>query len=505
MSVAVELSSAQRELLLALLRRYIPDVEVWAYGSRVKWIARPNSDLDLIAFTAPKQRGNVADLKDAFAESDLPFLIDLHVWDDVPERFHETIRKEHVVLQGASGDCDDTRSEWPIVPLGDVVNLKRGYDLAARERQPGSVPIISSSGCSGFHSKAMVQPPGVVTGRYGTIGEVHFVEVPFWPLNTTLYVQDFKGNDPRFVYYLLKTIRYTDYLDKAAVPGINRNDVHRALVSLPPINEQKIIANIMTCLDRSIEALQSSNETLESIAKAIFKSWFVDFDPVRAKAEGREPEGMDAATAALFPDAFEDSSPRPLPRCWRSGSLDECVSFENSSRVPLSSAERSKRKGPFPYYGAAGPIDSVDDFLFDGEYVLVGEDGSVIDPKGKPVIQHVWGRFWVSNHAHVLKPKNGWSVEAILNLLGAVEIVPFVTGAVQPKLSMTNLRRVPVVIPTPGILDSYSRQTDILLSRKRLNAEHIATLVAIRDTLLPRLISGKLRVPEPQKLVEAVL
>jgi type I restriction enzyme S subunit len=147
----------------------------------------------------------------------------------------------------------------------------------------------------------------------------------------------------------------------------------------------------------------------------------------------------------------------------------------------------------------------VDSFLFDGEYLLVGEDGSVVRPNGKPVVQHVWGRFWVSNHAHVLKPKGEWSISALRQLLNVIDIGPFVTGAVQPKLSMTNLKRVPVVIPDPAILSAYAREVQELLVRERLNTETISTLAELRDTLLPRLISGKLRVPEAEDLVEAVL
>lgn len=124
--------------------------------------------------------------------------------------------------------------EWKALQLGDVLELKRGYDLPARDRRPGKVSIYSSSGPSAFHSVCMVKGPGVVTGRYGTIGEVFYAEEDFWPLNTTLYVRDFKGSPPRYIYYLLQNVNFQAYADKAAVPGINRNDVHREPVIHPP-------------------------------------------------------------------------------------------------------------------------------------------------------------------------------------------------------------------------------------------------------------------------------
>jgi type I restriction enzyme S subunit len=166
---------------------------------------------------------------------------------------------------------------------------------------------VSSSGVSDYHSIPKVKGPGVVTGRYGTLGQVYFLTEDYWPLNTTLYVCDFKGNDPRFVSYFLRSVDFLAYSDKAAVPGLNRNHLHQALVSYPTdIAEQRTIAHILGTLDDKIELNQRMNETLEAMAQAIFKSWFVDFDPVRAKAEGRDP-GLPKHIADLFPDRFENS------------------------------------------------------------------------------------------------------------------------------------------------------------------------------------------------------
>jgi type I restriction enzyme, S subunit len=208
------------------------------------------------------------------------------------------------------------RSDWQDCTLGDAITLKRGYDLPAKERRTGTVPIVSSSGFSDLHSKSMVKGPGVVTGRYGTIGQVFYVERDFWPLNTTLYVQDFKGNDRRFVSYMLRTVDFHQFSDKAAVPGVNRNHLHTARIVLPPVPEQVRIASLLQSFDDRNDLLRQTNATLETIAQALFKSWFIDFDPVRAKAEGREPEGMDAATAALFPAEFEESALGLIPKGW---------------------------------------------------------------------------------------------------------------------------------------------------------------------------------------------
>jgi type I restriction enzyme, S subunit len=175
-------------------------------------------------------------------------------------------------------------SDWTACELGDFLTLQRGFDLPTQDRQAGNIPIISSSGISGTHREAKVRGPGVVTGRYGTVGEVFFIEQDYWPLNTTLWVKDFKGNDPRFAYYLLQTIDFHSCSDKSSVPGVNRNDLHRIPLSVPLPDEQKAIARILGTLDDKIELNRRMNETLEAMAEALFKSWLPNFPMVRFKS-----------------------------------------------------------------------------------------------------------------------------------------------------------------------------------------------------------------------------
>ena len=197
MTDAIDLTTEQRNMLNDLLRRFLPGVAVWAYGFRVKWTARPNSDLDLVAFDTPMQRAHLADLKEALAENNLPFPVDLHVWDDVPERFREIICKEYVVLQEAKQPESGSgglgmAGEWRDTTLGEFVTLQRGHDLTDAERRPGTVPVIGAAGQNGFHDKAMARGPGIVVGRSGaSFGQVHYCETDFWPHNTGLYVTDF--------------------------------------------------------------------------------------------------------------------------------------------------------------------------------------------------------------------------------------------------------------------------------------------------------------------------
>ena len=147
-------------------------------------------------------------------------------------------------------------SDWATLPLGQVVTFQRGYDLPHRARKSGEIPIVSSAGVSDFHDVAMVDPPGVVTGRYGTIGELFLISEPFWPLNTTLYVRDFHGNDPRFIYYLLQRFDFASFSGKSGVPGVNRNDLHVETVAVPTnLPEQRAIAAALSDVDALLDGL----------------------------------------------------------------------------------------------------------------------------------------------------------------------------------------------------------------------------------------------------------
>jgi len=171
------------------------------------------------------------------------------------------------------------------MPLGDFVTLQRGHDLPDAIRRPGNRPVLGSFGVTGWHDKARAAGPGVTVGRSGaSFGVVSYSPVDYWPLNTTLYVIDFHGNDPRFAYYFLKQFDFRTYNSGSAQPSLNRNFIHPIPVDVPPLPEQRTIAHILGTLDDKIELNRRMNETLEEMARALFKSWFVDFDPVHAKA-----------------------------------------------------------------------------------------------------------------------------------------------------------------------------------------------------------------------------
>lgn len=312
--------------------------------------------------------------------------------------------------------------------------------------------------------------------------------------------------DARYLRYYLVNPSMQQELLAMAGAGATRNALTKGMIENLEINaptsvdDQRAIAHILGTLDDKIELNRRMNETLEAMARAIFKSWFVDFDPVRAKASDEPPDsicrrlGLTPDLLALFPDSFQDSELGDIPAGWVASTLGEHVEIHDSKRVPLSNREREDRQGPFPYYGAAALMDHVDGYLFDGVHILMGEDGSVTNPNGTPVLQYVWGRFWVNNHAHVLTAKSPMTNEHLLLLVRDINIAAFVTGAVQAKLSQGNLRRIPVIKSPAKLNELFGERIAPLFSAIREIDEQQRTLSEIRDALLPRLLTGELPV-----------
>lgn len=391
--------------------------------------------------------------------------------------------------------------EWINARLGDVIELKRGYDLPSLQRKSGTVPIVSSSGVSGTHSEAMATGPGVVTGRYGTIGQVHYIKEAFWPLNTTLYVRDFKGSDPRFVAYFLNTLDFFAYSDKAAVPGVNRNDLHLAKVVWPPRREQQAIAEVLGALDDKIDVNRRMAETLEALARALFKSWFVDFDPVRAKAEGR-PTGLPDELSDLFPAAFSGDG---VPQGWEERGIHQFVQIVYGA--PFASAQ-------FNTVGTGLPLIRVRDLASHQPTTFTDEvhrNGHIIEP-GDIVVGmdgefrcHVWQgpKSYLNQRVCHLEPLRGSPTSYII-LSIEEPLARFEAGAVGTTvihLGKKDLDTINFVWPGEAVLMAFGATCDPLFARIVKCAEQRRALGALRDTLLPRLISGELRIQDAEHAI----
>lgn len=397
--------------------------------------------------------------------------------------------------------------EWAEVPLGDAITLQRGFDLPSQNRKPGKVPIVSSSGVSDYHSEAAVKGPGVVTGRYGTIGQVFLIEEDYWPLNTTLWVKDFHGNDPQFASYLLRTIDFQSCSDKSSVPGVNRNDLHRIPVLLPPLSEQRGIAAILGALDDKIELDRRMNATLEAVARALFQSWFVDFDPVRAKLDGRQPVGMDAATAELFPAAFHDSEAGHIPVGWTFGKVTDLATLNRGTVNPGNFPTETFDHFSLPAFdNGRTPKVELGSAIMSNKLIVT--HNSVLLSKLNPHIPRIWlpdlharRRSVCSTEFMVACPRPGVSREYLFSLFTTAAfasiygtLVTGTTGSHQ-RIQPESVLEMKVVIPSTELICAYTDIAKPMFDRINRNTEQSRTLATLRDTLLPRLLSGEFSVP----------
>ena len=277
-------------------------------------------------------------------------------------------------------------------------------------------------------------------------------------------------SDPQFIYYLATSPAFRNVAIKSMVGSSGRQRVQQGVLDdlelvVPPLEEQQKIGAFLALFDEKIALNNKINDNLLQQAQALY--------------------------GKFFPYDVADV----LPAGWHVGTVGEIVEIHDSKRIPLSGAQRAKmEKRIYPYYGAASLMDYVDEYIFDGKYLLLGEDGTVVDDAGYPILQYVWGQFWVNNHAHILTGKLGFNVESLMLLFKRTPVKSIVTGAVQPKISQANLRSIQVVIPPQPELDAFNELIRPMFDQIRQNQDQNKALAAMRDALLPKLMSGEVDV-----------
>lgn len=332
---------------------------------------------------------------------------------------------------------------------------------------------------------------------------------------------DQKIVDSFYLYYLFRSSYGTHILDtirrQVAVSGITGTDLVKLLIPLPPLPEQKAIARILSSLDNKIELNQQMNQTLEVIARAIFKSWFVDFDPVRAKMDGRQPAGMDAATADLFPDAFEDSPLGKIPKGWRVGKIGEVIDISREGLNPSNYPDEIFEHYSLPAFDEGRlPKAEIGERIKSNKFIVPAK--AVLLSKLNPHIPRIWLPFITKTHKSVCSteflvtmPKTGFSREYLYALFSSQSFLDMfstlVTGTsgshqrVKPEYLLT----IEVLIPSTALISYFSELTALLYEKESHNLGQSLTLVDIRDTLLQKLLSGEMRVKEAKKFIEEKL
>ena len=369
--------------------------------------------------------------------------------------------------------------EWKEVRLGDIATMQYGK-LAPKKKDAGNVPIFTGYKNVGYTDKINCNKNTIVVVAQGVggCGDVKITNEDCYLTNLAISVSlNAQICVPIFFYYLHQLENLSILNSGSAQPQITIESLTKYSFRIPSLDDQRRIASILSSLDRKIELNNKINADLEEMAQAIFKNWFVDFEPFK---DGK----------------LVDSELGMIPEGWKVGGLFDIAEIFDKKRKPLSGNVREKMDKIYPYYGATSCMDYVDDYIFDGIYTLIGEDGSVVKENGLPYMQYVWGKMWVNNHAHILQGKNGYSTEMIHALLSITNIKFLVTGAVQAKLSQGNMQKILVAIPPKNVLDEIRPVIDNLYSKIRSLSDENSRLSLLRDTLLPRLMSGELEVPE---------
>ncbi|WP_140136222.1 restriction endonuclease subunit S, partial [Vibrio parahaemolyticus] len=314
---------------------------------------------------------------------------------------------------------------------------------------------------------------------------------------------DIERYNPKFVFYLLRTESFKQHINAiafstAAQPNMKIRDFLRFEFLDITLEQQKLIARNLTSLDRKIELNKKTNQTLEQMAQAIFKSWFVDFDPVKAKMNGEQPEGMDAATASLFPEKLVESELGLIPDGWEAKQLKDILELAYGKALKKT----DRVEGDVPVYGSGGLTGYHNQSLVEGPGIIVGRKGTVGSVYWEPKA------FYPIDTVFYVKPKAGYSLNYCYLILQNLGLKNMNTDAAVPGLNRNNAYRLEVVTPSQGVLNKFESLMSAFQSKIDGNNAENSSLETLRDTLLPKLLSGEIELGateamEPQSLVSS--
>lgn len=413
-------------------------------------------------------------------------------------------------------------SGWIDCTLGDVVTLQRGHDLPETARHEGAVPVLGSFGVTGFHDESRAPGPGVTVGRSGaSFGVVAFSRVPYWPLNTALYVTNFHGNDERFVYYFLKSTDFSSFNSGSAQPSLNRNHIHPMSVCIPERDEQRSIASVLGTLDDKIEQNRRTAQALEKLARAIFRAWFVDFEPVKAKVEGRTSfPSMPQPVFDALPTRFVDSAIGPMPEGW---------SVKVATKVAMVGIGKTPpRKEPHWFSKDRADVRwvSIKDMGQAGVFISQTSEYLTEDAVEKCHVRRIPDRsvlfsFKLTVGRVAITDGEMTSNEAIahftpndVDTVGAEYLYCYLSNFDHASLGNTSsiaiatnskaVKAMPVLAPTDLFAKAFTTTVRPLFELLRQLSQESRKLAQMRDYLLPKLLSGQVRVRDAEREVASV-
>ena len=549
-NATIDITPEEHQTVVALLQRHLPGTAAWVYGSRARWTSTRTSDLDLVVFATPEQQPQVGDLRKAFEDSDLPFRVDLFVWDDVPESFRQRIEanKAPLVGQEAGDGCvaaSKSESDWSLVPVEQLAEKVAmgpfGSSIKVATFVPDGVPIISGQHLHGTRvderpgfnfitqehaqrlANANVRRGDVIFTHAGNIGQVAYIpETSRFERYVISQRQFYLRCDrskvvPEYVARYFTSAEGQHQLlantSQVGVPSIAKpvSYLRTLRIPVPPLSEQRAIAHILGTLDDKIELSQRMNATLEAVAQALFRSWFVDFDPVRAKTERRDTR-LRKEIANLFPDRLVNSEVGEIPEGWPLVPLPELMDVNPSRPLKKGDVAPYLDMANMPTLGHAP--DSVVRRPFGSGMRFV--NGDTLVARITPCLENGKTAYvdflrdneigWGSTEYIVMKPRHPLPSEFAYLLARTARFREFAIQNMsgtsgRQRVSASALSGFSMPSPPAAIGVEFGRTAQLLLGRARAAVDERYVLTSCRDALLPKLISGDMRVSDAERLV----
>lgn len=353
--------------------------------------------------------------------------------------------------------------QWRKGQLQDLVFFQRGFDITQAQQRPGPYPVISSSGVTSFHDEFKVNGPGIVIGRKGTLGSIHFSENDYWPHDTTLWSKELKGNNARFVYYYLHTVNFKRFDVGNSNPTLNRNHIHDLPALIPPRNVQDRITDLLSTYDDLTENNQRRMARLEESARLLYREWFVRL---------------------RFPGYEHTRITNGVPEGWECKAFECALILQRGFDLPIQARE----DGDVPIYGSTGINGFHNKAKVPGPGVVTGRSGTLGE------VYYVAGDFWPLNTALWVKEFKRVTPLFSLFLMREMDLEQYNGGVSVPTLDRKTVHRVEVLIPPKSLLAVFDEFVVPLFEQMKNLTLQNQKLRTARDLLLPKMMSGEITV-----------
>ena len=527
----IHVSEKVLKTIQQLVTKHLPNTDAWVYRDRLKEESSQKSDLNIVVFSSPEQQQKVIDLRRAFDGSDLPFCIDLLVWNDLPDEPKEQIEAEHVKIQSRAVFDDHytkeenlTRHGWTtfgecaVLIRDTVVPSDIGADVpyvGLEHIGEGTLSMLSHGRAEDVVSaKFQFQQGDILFGKLRPYFR-KVVRAPFDGIcSTDIWVVRSSGKaDTGFLYYLMASQQFVNAATQGSegtrMPRAKWDDVSRYRVLLPSFPEQHAIARILGTLDDKIKLNRRMNETLENMARALFKSWFVDFDPVRAKTEGQDT-GLPKHIADLLPGRLMDSEIGMIPEGWEVKPLDAIAHFQNG--LALQKHRPTKGQARLPVVKIAqlrtGRANSKEWARADIKPECILNNGDVVFSWSGSLLVHIWCGGTAALNQHLFKVTSNkfpkwFYLHCVLAHLSNFQQIAQDKATTMGHIKRKHLNDALCAVAPDSVMFLMSHIFNMLLRRQIMSELESRTLTTLRDTLLPKLILGRIRLPKAETGMEA--